>query len=74
MKIDKKIAEFLEISVDTGQIWSSAWEMMERRVKGGGRVARPGAEPIDIGVDREDSRRRRRGRRHIGSPLDFFFG
>lgn len=43
-KIDDKIAEILGIAADTDELWSYAWEMMERRIKGAGRKVKPGVE------------------------------
>jgi len=52
--IDCKIAEVLGVPVDVEWLWSSAWEMMERRVKGARGPTRPGAEvSIEIDVGRE---------------------
>jgi hypothetical protein len=61
-KIDSKIAEILGITVDVDALWDSAWEMMERRVKGAGRRVRPGAE---VEIDIEE-----RGRKRRSSPPD----
>ncbi|MCU7788309.1 N-6 DNA methylase [Pyrobaculum sp. 3827-6] len=72
LEIDKKIAQALGLGVDVEELWSYAWEMMERRVKGAERIARPGARPLEN--RQESSRRRRRGG---GSPpgvdLTMFF-
>lgn len=57
--IDRKIAEVLGISIDFEQLWNSAWEMMERRIKGAKGPTRPGAEVIDVDIG---GRSRRRGR------------
>jgi type I restriction-modification system DNA methylase subunit len=59
-EIDAKIAELLGIEVDVDALWDQAWEMMERRVKGAERVARPGAPPMAEEKPRERGRRRRR--------------
>jgi len=49
-RIDSKIAEVLEIDVDVDALWSCAWEMMERRIKGAGRRVKPGAEvAVEVG-------------------------
>ncbi len=53
--IDRKIAEILNIPIDVEALWSSAWEMMERRVKGGRGPAIPGAEVyIDVDIEEEE--------------------
>jgi type I restriction-modification system DNA methylase subunit len=57
-KIDSKIAEILGITVDVDALWDSAWDMMERRVKGAGRRVRPGAE-VEIDIEERDRRSRR---------------
>jgi len=54
--IDRKIAEVLGISIDVEWLWNSAWEMMERRIKGTRGPTRPGAEvslEIDVGGKRK---------------------
>jgi type I restriction-modification system DNA methylase subunit len=56
-KIDSKIAEILGITVDVDALWDSAWEMMERRVKGAGRRVRPGAE-VEIDIEERERKRR----------------
>jgi len=61
-KIDRKIAEILGITVDVDALWDSAWDLMERRVKGAGRRVRPGAE---VEIDIEE-----RGRKRRSSPPD----
>jgi hypothetical protein len=48
----------LGLDVDVEELWSYAWEMMERRVKGAERVARPGAKPMEA---KPSGRRGRRG-------------
>jgi len=58
--IDCKIAEALGIPVDVEWLWSSAWEIMERRVKGAKEPMRPGAE-ITVDVRRGRLKRGRRG-------------
>jgi len=58
-KIDSKIVELLGIEVDA--LWDQAWGMMERGVKGAGRVARPGALPMAEEKPRGRGGRRRRG-------------
>jgi len=60
-EIDSKIAELLGIEVDVDALWGQAWEMMERRVKGAERVARPGAPPMAEEKPRERGGRRGRG-------------
>ena len=60
-KIDSKIAEVLGIEVDVGALWGQVWEMMERRVKGAKRVARPGVQPMDEEKSGEGRRRRKKG-------------
>ncbi|RSN79103.1 MAG: hypothetical protein DSO07_08320 [Thermoproteota archaeon] len=57
-KIDSKIAEILGITVDVDALWDSAWDMMERRVKGAGRRVRPGTE-VEIDIEERDRRSRR---------------
>jgi len=73
-RIDEtKIAEVLGIDVDVDALWDQAWEMMERRVKGAEREARPGAKPI---TEEKPSEGRRRGRRRRGggsAPITSFF-
>jgi SAM-dependent methyltransferase len=72
-EIDTKIAELLGIEVDVDTLWDQAWEMMERRVKGAERVARPGAKPI---TEEKPSEGRRRGRHRRGggsAPITSFF-
>ncbi len=79
-EIDSKIAQILGIPVDVEQLWSHAWEMMERRIKGAKGPTRPGAE-VSIGIDvgRERRGRDRRGKRRGGgssgtvTPLDKWF-
>jgi SAM-dependent methyltransferase len=70
-KIDSKIAEVLDIDVDVGALWVQAWEMMERRVKGAERVARPGAQPMDEEESGKGRRRRKKGGESV--PLTSFF-
>jgi hypothetical protein len=70
-KIDSKIAEVLGIDVDVNALWSQAWEMMERRVKGAERVARPGAQPMDEEKSGEGRNRRMKGGGSV--PLTSFF-
>jgi type I restriction-modification system DNA methylase subunit len=60
-EIDSKIAELLGIEVDVDALWNQAWEMMERRVRGAERVARPGAPPMAEEKPRGRGGRRRRG-------------
>jgi hypothetical protein len=52
-EIDSKVAEILGMPVNVDELWSSAWEMMERRVKGAGREVRPGVE-VEIKENREN--------------------
>jgi hypothetical protein len=52
-KIDSKIAEIMGITVDVDALWDSAWDMMERRVKGAGRRVRPGAE-VEIDIEERE--------------------
>jgi len=62
-EIDRKITEVLGITIDIDQLWSSAWEMMERRVKGAGEPTRPGTDAsVEVGLG-EERRRRGRGRK-----------
>ncbi|MFZ8809310.1 MAG: HsdM family class I SAM-dependent methyltransferase [Pyrobaculum sp.] len=70
-KIDSKIAEVLGIDVDVGALWSQAREMMERRVKGAEREARPGAQPVDEEKSGEGRNRRKKGGGSV--PLTSFF-
>jgi type I restriction-modification system DNA methylase subunit len=70
-KIDSKIAEVLGIDVDVSALWSQAWEMMERRVKGAEKVARPGAPPMAEEKSSDGRRKRRRGGGSV--PLTSFF-
>jgi hypothetical protein len=44
-EVDSVVTELLGIEIDVDALWNQAWEMMERRVKGTERVARPGAHP-----------------------------
>jgi len=69
-RIDTKIAEVLGIDVDMDVLWDQAWEMMERRVKGAEREARPGAKPITEEKPSEGRRRRRGGG---STPITSFF-
>jgi len=72
-RIDEKVAGILGIDVDVDALWDQAWEMMERRVKGAEREARPGAKPI---TEEKPSEGRRRGRRRRGggsAPITSFF-
>lgn len=59
--IDRKIAELLGIPIDVEWLWNSAWEMMERRIKGARGPTRPGAE-VSIEIDVGKKRRNRRSR------------
>ena len=58
------VTELLGIEIDVDALWDQAWEMMERRVKGAERVARPGAPPMAEEKPRGRGRRRRRVGRH----------
>jgi len=59
--IDRKIAELLGIPVDVEWLWSFAWEMMERRIKGARGPTRPGAEvSIEIDLGRKGKKGRSR--------------
>ena len=61
LAIDRKIAEVLGVPIDVEWLWNSAWEMMERRIKGARGPTRPGVEvSIEINIGKE---RRRRGKR-----------
>jgi type I restriction-modification system DNA methylase subunit len=70
-KIDAKIAEVLGIDIDVDALWGQAWEMMERRVKGAERVARPGAPPMAEEKSGEGRRKRKKG--GGSAPLTSFF-
>jgi hypothetical protein len=79
-EIDSRIAQILGIPVDVEQLWSYAWEMMERRIKGAKEPTRPRTEVfIGIDVGRERKERDRRGKRRSGgssdtvTPLDKWF-
>jgi len=72
-RIDEAIAEILDIDVDVDELWKQAWEMMERRVKGAEREARPGAKSI---TEEKPSEGKGRGRRKKGDgsvPITSFF-
>jgi hypothetical protein len=72
-RIDKVVAEILDIDVDVDELWNWAWEMMERRVKGAEKEARPGAKPI---AEEKPSEGKERGRRRKGGgsiPITSFF-
>lgn len=83
-KIDKKIAEILNLPVNVDALWDYAWEMMERRIRGAKEPVRPGAESIDF-MQRgrrskvKKSRRRSKVKKSRNSPsakdltLDRFF-
>ena len=62
-EVDRTIAEVLGMDVDVDALWDAAWDMMERRVKGAQRVARPGATPIPEEKPESKSGRGRRRRR-----------
>jgi len=72
-KIDAKIAEVLGIKVDVSMLWDQAWEMMERRVKGAEREARPGAKPMTEEKPNEGGRHGRRKRGGDSVPITSFF-
>ncbi|NAY82429.1 MAG: N-6 DNA methylase [Thaumarchaeota archaeon] len=72
-KIDAKIAEVLGIEVDVSKLWDQAWEMMERRVKGAEREARPGAKPMTEEKPNEGGRHGRRKRGGDSVPITSFF-
>ncbi len=72
-RIDRKIAEVLGLHVDVEWLWSSAWEMMERRTKGAKGPARPGTEvTVEIEVSKKEKRqgRRKKGASSITVSLD----
>jgi type I restriction-modification system DNA methylase subunit len=72
-RIDEVIAEILGIDVDVDELWKQAWEMMERRIKGAEREARPGAKSI---TEEKPSEGKGRGRRKKGDgsvPITSFF-
>ncbi|MFP3144890.1 MAG: hypothetical protein RXQ93_07760, partial [Caldisphaera sp.] len=72
-RIDEVVAEILSIDVDVDELWNRAWEMMERRVKGAEKEARPGAKPI---TEEKPSEGKGRGRRRKGGgsvPITSFF-
>jgi len=71
-RIDEAVAGILGIDIDVDALWDQAWEMMERRVKGAEREARPGAKPMTEEKPSEGGRRKRRGRGG-GSPITSFF-
>ena len=50
----------LGVSVDVEWLWSFAWEMLERRIKGARGPMRPGAE-VSLEIDVGRKRRSRRG-------------
>jgi type I restriction-modification system DNA methylase subunit len=75
-KIDSKISEILGIYEDIEWLWSSAWEMMERRIKGSEEPTRPGAEvsvSIDVGGGSKRGKRRSGGSSGAVTPLDKWF-
>jgi hypothetical protein len=60
-EIDVKIAEILGIAIDPDTLWSYAWEMMARRVKGARRKVKPGTEvEIDVGTGSVKKRKKKR--------------
>ncbi|MFP3144734.1 MAG: N-6 DNA methylase [Caldisphaera sp.] len=72
-RIDEVVAEILGIDVDVDELWNLAWEMMERRVKGAEKEARPGAKPI---TEEKPSEGKGHGRRRKGGgsvPITSFF-
>jgi hypothetical protein len=53
--------EILGIAINPDTLWSYAWEMMARRVKGAKRKVKPGAEvEIDVGTGSVKKRKKRR--------------
>jgi len=72
-RIDEVVAKILGIDVDVDELWKQAWEMMERRVKGAEKEARPGAKLI---TGEKPSEGEERGRRRKGGgsvPITSFF-
>jgi hypothetical protein len=69
-EVDSVVTELLGIGVDVDALWDQAWEMMERRVRGAERVARPGAPPM---AEEEPSEGRRRGRGGGSASITSFF-
>ena len=60
-EIDRKLADILNIAVDVEWLWNSAWEMMERRIKGAKGPARPGVKvSLEIDIDHKKGRKRKR--------------
>jgi type I restriction-modification system DNA methylase subunit len=60
-EIDAKIVEILGIAINPDTLWSYAWEMMARRVKGAKRKVKPGAEvEIDVGTGSVKKRKKKR--------------
>jgi hypothetical protein len=72
-RIDEVIVKILGIGVDVDELWDQAWEMMERRVKGAEKEARPGAKPITEGKPSEGRGRGRRRRDDGSVPITSFF-
>lgn len=68
--IDGKIAEVLGLPIDARELWSHAWEMMERRTKGAKGPARPGVG-VSIDIDMGKKGRKKRGGSEI--PLTKWF-
>ncbi|MBP1449476.1 MAG: hypothetical protein JZD41_05645, partial [Thermoproteus sp.] len=67
-EIDLKINEILNLGEDVDRLWDLAVEMMERRIKGTGKVSRPG----DISLDEEEERPKRKKGGSGSTPLDIF--
>ncbi len=70
--IDNKIAEILSIPADVEWLWNSAWEMMERRIKGAKGPARPGAS-ISIIIETNNirkSKKKKKPKSGSSVPLD----
>ena len=76
--IDRKIAEILRIPVDIEWLWDSAWEMMERRIKGARGPTRPGTA-VSLEIEVSKQRKGKKKKRKTASfddiaPLDKWFG
>ncbi len=75
-EIDREIAGILDIDIDVNKLWSTAWEMMERRVKGARVLVRPGVKvSIEVGDKRSRSRSKRNKSSTIANiaPIDKWF-
>jgi hypothetical protein len=69
-EIDAMVAEVLGITANPDMLWSYAWEMMERRIKGAGRRVKPGAEiEIDVGIESTKRKKKRVPSRDTTVPL-----